>query len=104
MAVLRVLGIYSMDKLKRTDWENVGRYRAKKGSDYVRRYGRDISTSPYKLTPSRCKLGKSSGGFYYDPMTFDAITTQTTSISPIPDPQDQDVGVADEVLCHCHFC
>ena len=43
MAVLRVLGIYSMDKLKRTDWENVGRYRAKKGSDYVRRYGRHIS-------------------------------------------------------------
>ena len=43
MAVLRVLGIYSMDKLKRTDWENVGKYRAKKGSDYVRRYGCDIS-------------------------------------------------------------
>jgi hypothetical protein len=43
MAVLRILGIYSMDKLKRTDWENVGRYRARKGGEYIRRYGRDTS-------------------------------------------------------------
>ena len=36
-------------------------------------------------------------------MTFNAITTQTTSISPGPDPQDQGVDT-DEVLCHCYFC
>jgi hypothetical protein len=43
MVVLRILGIYSMDKLKRTDWENVGRYRARKGEEYIKRYGRDAS-------------------------------------------------------------
>ena len=40
MEVLRILGIYSMDKLKRTDWENVGRYGAKKGREYIGKCGR----------------------------------------------------------------
>ena len=39
MVVLMILGIYSMDKLKRTDWEKVGRYLAKKGNEYIRKYG-----------------------------------------------------------------
>ena len=42
MAVLKILGIYSMDQLKRTDWEKVGRYRAKKGKEYIEKYGPDI--------------------------------------------------------------
>ena len=42
MAVLSILGLYSMDKLKRTDWEKVGRYRAKKGKEYIGKYGRGI--------------------------------------------------------------
>ncbi len=39
---MRILGIYSMDKLNRTDWEKAGRYRAKKGREYIEKYGRDI--------------------------------------------------------------
>jgi hypothetical protein len=42
MTVLKILGIYSMDKLNRTDWEKIGRYRAQKGRAYIEKYGRDI--------------------------------------------------------------
>jgi hypothetical protein len=33
--VLRILGIYTMDKLKRTDWDKYGKYKAQRGSDYI---------------------------------------------------------------------
>ncbi|KAH9022664.1 hypothetical protein EDB84DRAFT_1441149 [Lactarius hengduanensis] len=62
--VLRVLGIYSMDKLNRTDWERVG----------------------------RCKARKSRGGFYYDPMTFDGTATQFETIFTDSVPQDKGVS------------
>jgi hypothetical protein len=38
VTVLRVLGIYSMDALNRTDWDKLGKYRARKGPDYVTKY------------------------------------------------------------------
>jgi hypothetical protein len=39
VSVLRILGIYAMDELKRTDWDKVGRYIAQKGGAYIERYG-----------------------------------------------------------------
>ncbi len=42
MTVLRILGIYSMDKLNRTNWEKVGRYRATEGKEYIEKYGRGV--------------------------------------------------------------
>jgi hypothetical protein len=38
ISVLRVLGIYTMDELKRTEWDKVGRYIAQKGRGYVEKY------------------------------------------------------------------
>jgi hypothetical protein len=38
VTVLRILGIYSMDELNRTDWDKFGKYRARKGPDYVAKY------------------------------------------------------------------
>jgi hypothetical protein len=63
-------------------------------------------SSFYKITPSRCKQRACSGGLYYDPVTFDAITPQTAIISPGPSLQDQWVEEADEVSCHSlpYFC
>jgi hypothetical protein len=40
--VLRILGIYSMDELNRTDWDKLGKYRARKGPAYVAKYCREI--------------------------------------------------------------
>ncbi|KAH9017010.1 hypothetical protein EDB85DRAFT_2203580 [Lactarius pseudohatsudake] len=79
--VLRILGIYSMDKLNRTNWQRVGRYQAKKGREYI----------------VKCKARKSRGGFYYDPMTFDATATQVESISTDPVLQDQEMEEMDEI-------
>lgn len=61
-------------------------------------------SSPDKITPSRCRSRKPSGGFYYDPITFDAITTQTAIIPPSPGLQDQEVEKADEVSCQSCLC
>jgi hypothetical protein len=58
----------------------------------------------YKITPSRCKQRAGSGGCYYDPITFDAITPQTAIISPGPGLQDHGVEETDEVSCHSYFC
>jgi hypothetical protein len=44
MSVLRVLGIYSMDELNRTDWDKLGKYRARKGPDYIAKYCCEIFT------------------------------------------------------------
>jgi hypothetical protein len=33
--VLMILGIYTMDKLKRTDWDKYGRYKAQRGGAYI---------------------------------------------------------------------
>ena len=38
VTVIKILGIYSMDELNRKDWEEVGKYRARKGQGYVERY------------------------------------------------------------------
>ncbi|KAH9017008.1 hypothetical protein EDB85DRAFT_2017856 [Lactarius pseudohatsudake] len=75
--VLRILGIYSMDKLKRTDWEKHGRYRAMKGGDYI----------------EKCKARKPRGGFYYDPVIFNVTraTKQIATISTDFSHQDQEV-------------
>ncbi|KAI9453671.1 hypothetical protein BJY52DRAFT_1153029, partial [Lactarius psammicola] len=80
--VLRILGIYSMDKLNRIDWEKFGRYRAKKGREYIE---------------NRCKARGPRGGFYYDPMTFGATATQVATISTDPSLQDEGVEEVDEV-------
>ncbi|KAH8981163.1 hypothetical protein EDB86DRAFT_3051652, partial [Lactarius hatsudake] len=82
-AVLRILGIYSMDKLNRTDWQRVGRYQAKRGREYI---------------GNRCKARKSRGGFYYDPMTFDATATQVENIFTDSVLQEQEMEEMDE--CH----
>ncbi|KAH9172882.1 hypothetical protein EDB89DRAFT_1885655 [Lactarius sanguifluus] len=79
--VLRILGIYSMDKLNRTDWQRVGRYQAKKGKEYI----------------GKCKARKSRGGFYYDPMTFDATATQVENISTDSVLQEQEMEEMDEI-------
>jgi hypothetical protein len=39
IAVLRVLGIYTIDQLKRINWDEVGKYKAQKGRAYVEKYG-----------------------------------------------------------------
>jgi hypothetical protein len=44
ITVLRVLGIYSMDELNRTDWDKLGKYRARKGPDYIAKYCCEIFT------------------------------------------------------------
>jgi hypothetical protein len=44
VTVLRILGIYSMDELNRTDWDKLGKYGARKGPDYVAKYCCEIST------------------------------------------------------------
>ncbi|KAI9436975.1 hypothetical protein H4582DRAFT_1816019 [Lactarius indigo] len=82
--ILRILGIYSMDKLNRTDWQRVGRYRAKKGGEYI---------------GNRCKARKSRGGFYYDPMTFNATSAQVETISTDSILQDQEAEEMDEFHC-----
>ncbi|KAH8984688.1 hypothetical protein EDB92DRAFT_1950637 [Lactarius akahatsu] len=79
--VLRILGIYSMDKLNRTDWDKMGRYRAKKGREYI----------------EKCKARNPCGGFYFDPMTFDATITQVATISTDHSLQDQEVEEVDEI-------
>ncbi|KAI9453663.1 P-loop containing nucleoside triphosphate hydrolase protein [Lactarius psammicola] len=79
--VLRILGIYSMDKLNRTDWESAGRYRAKKGREYI----------------GKCKARGPCGGFYYDPMTFCATTTQAGTIPTDSSIPDQEVEEVDEI-------
>jgi hypothetical protein len=38
VTVLRILGIYSMDELNRTDWDKFGKHGARKGPDYVAKY------------------------------------------------------------------
>ncbi|KAH9065004.1 hypothetical protein EDB87DRAFT_1597138 [Lactarius vividus] len=75
--VLRILGIYSMDKLKRTDWEKHGRYRAMKGRDYI----------------EKCKARKPRGGFYYDPVIFNITRAikQIATVSTDPSHHDQEV-------------
>ncbi|KAH9005755.1 hypothetical protein EDB86DRAFT_2843047 [Lactarius hatsudake] len=75
--VLRILGIYSMDKLKRTDWDKHSRYRAMKGGDYI----------------EKCKARKPRGGFYYDPVIFNVTraTKQIATISTDFSRQDQEV-------------
>ena len=44
MTVIRVLGIYSMDELNRTDWDKLGKYRARNGPDYIAKYCCEIFT------------------------------------------------------------
>jgi hypothetical protein len=39
IAVLRVLGIYTIDQLKRINWDEVGKYKAQKGRACVEKYG-----------------------------------------------------------------
>ncbi|KAH9005757.1 hypothetical protein EDB86DRAFT_3162664 [Lactarius hatsudake] len=70
--VLRVLGIYTMDKLKRTDWDKIGRYRARNGRDYI----------------EKCKARKSPGAFFYDPMTCGGTPTQAATIATDSNPQE----------------
>ncbi|KAH8984689.1 hypothetical protein EDB92DRAFT_2033428 [Lactarius akahatsu] len=70
--VLRVLGIYTMDKLKRTDWDKIGRYRARKGREYI----------------EKCKARKSPGAFFYDPMTCGGTPTQVATIATDSNPQE----------------
>ncbi|KAH9065001.1 hypothetical protein EDB87DRAFT_1756197 [Lactarius vividus] len=86
--VLRVLGIYTMDKLKRTDWEKIGRYRANKGREYIEKYGGIPSSLSHKITQSRCKARKSPGSFFYDPMTCGGTATQVATIATDPNPQE----------------
>jgi len=62
------------------------------------------SSFSYKITPSRCKARNPCGGFYYDPMTFDATATQDATISTDPSIPDQEMEEVDEVSrCSC-FC
>ncbi|KAH8979762.1 P-loop containing nucleoside triphosphate hydrolase protein [Lactarius hatsudake] len=70
--VLRVLGIYTMDKLKRTDWDKIGRYRARNGREYI----------------EKCKAKKSPGAFFYDPMTCGGTPTQAATIATDSNPQE----------------
>ncbi|KAH9172874.1 hypothetical protein EDB89DRAFT_2069331 [Lactarius sanguifluus] len=63
---------HTMDKLKRTDWEKIGRYRAKKGREYI----------------EKCKARKSPGAFFYDPMTCDGTPTQVATIATDSNPQE----------------
>ncbi|KAH9075551.1 P-loop containing nucleoside triphosphate hydrolase protein [Lactarius deliciosus] len=80
MQVLRILGIYTMDKLKRTDWDKIGRYRARNGREYI----------------EKCKARKSPGAFFYDPMTCGGTPTQVATIATDSNPQE--VEDVDEVM------
>lgn len=97
MAVLRILGMYTMDELKRKDWEKVGNYRATKGHDYTERCVCKSFVFSCNITLGRCKARKPCGECHYEPMTFDPTATQVASISPSSGPQDQEAEEVDEV-------
>jgi hypothetical protein len=44
VTVIKILGIYSMDELNRKDWEEVGKYRARKGQGYIEKYCCEVFT------------------------------------------------------------
>ncbi|KAI9453668.1 hypothetical protein BJY52DRAFT_1396510, partial [Lactarius psammicola] len=73
---LRILGIYSLDKLNRNHWEKVGRYRAEKGREYIE-----------KGTPR----------WVYYPMSFGAAATQVATTSTESSLQDQEMEEVDEI-------
>jgi hypothetical protein len=57
----------------------------------------------YKITRSRCKARNGSGGFYFDPVTFDTIVAPPGAVPADPESSEKDEteGV-DEVLSrHC---
>lgn len=41
--VLRILGIYTLEELKRKNWDAIGRHQARLGKDYIDRYVRCLS-------------------------------------------------------------
>jgi len=80
--VLRILGTYTMDNLAKQNWDDVGKYRAQKGQDYV----------------VKCRARNRCHGFYFDPVTFDTIETSTKAVFAVAEsPQKGDVGGVDEV-------
>jgi hypothetical protein len=88
-----------MDALNRTDWDKLGKYRSRKGPDYIAKYVVRFLFGLHEITPSRCKARNCRHGFYYDPMTFNATVTSADAVfvdSESPEKGDAD-GV-DEVL------
>jgi hypothetical protein len=103
VSVLRILGIYTMDELNRTDWDKLGKYRARKGPDYVEKYYIFANSSPeaHKIKPTRCGARNCCRGYYFDPVTFDATVTSTGALFPVPESPDSEKDNAeglDEVL------
>jgi hypothetical protein len=106
VSVLRILGIYAMDELRRTEWDKVGRYIAQKGGAYIEKYAYEVSLSAfYEITQSRCRVRKSCGGFYFDPTVFNTRVTPSEEVPTDPEiaGKDEAEGVDEVLFCYC-FC
>jgi hypothetical protein len=90
-----------MDELNRTDWDKVGRYRARKGPDYVTKYRITVKSLPdaNKIMSDRCRARNCYSGFYFDPVTFAVSDTSTGALFADPESseKDDDTEVVDEV-------
>lgn len=104
VTVLRVLGIYSMDELNRTDWDKFGKHQARKGPDYVKKYCIIVKSSPgaHKITLGRCKARNGHSSFYFDPVTFAVTDTSTGAQFTDPENSEDDAEDTDEVSSN--FC
>jgi hypothetical protein len=105
LAVIRVLGIYTMDQLKRTDWDKLGKYKARKDRTLVEKYVLVKSSKFHEITPSRCKLRAGSGCSYFDPVTFHISDNPVGTVSGDPGSfRELETEGLDEVLSHPFFC
>ncbi len=91
-----------MDELNRKNWDKVGKYRARKGQDYIEKYSVQRSPEDYKLMPSRCRARNCCRGFYYDPVTFNVAVASTGAVfENAESPEKADVEGVDEVSSDC---
>jgi len=76
-----------MDELNRKDWEEVGKYRARKGQGYI----------------EKCRARNCRRGFYHDPVTFNANVAPTGAVfENTENSENADVDGVDEVSSDCY--
>ena len=92
-----------MDELNRKDWEEVGKYRARKGQGYIEKYYVKSSPEDYQLMTRRCKTRNCCRGFYHDPVTFNVSVAPTGAVFENAEtPENADVDGVDEVTSDCY--
>jgi hypothetical protein len=57
----------------------------------------------YEITRSRCKARNGSGGFYFDPVTFDSIIAPPGAVpaGPKRPEKDETEGIDKVFSCYC---